>query len=96
MKVLKSLSILSGVGVVALSMAFATARAEQAQSSTAKAQTQPRTTARTTTARTNARRNYRAYSYEPSRGGDVAPRVGSPTYTRADSKVKFRYGSYPY
>jgi hypothetical protein len=92
MKVLKSLSILSGVGAMVLAVAFASARADETTTAV-KAQSQPqRTTARTSA----ARRSQRAYSYEPSRGGDIARRAASPSFTRADTKVKFRYGSYPY
>ena len=91
MKILKSIALLSGVAALALTVAFASARADEPKT-TAKAQTQPQRT----TARTNARRSYRSYSYEPSRGGDISGRAASPSYTRADTKVKFRYGSYPY
>jgi len=92
MKILKSLSILSGVGALALTVAFASARADETKA-TAKAQTQPQRT----TARANAqRRSQRSYSYQPSRGGDISGRASTPSYTRADTKVKFRYGAYPY
>lgn len=91
MRIVKSLSLLGGIGALALSASFVVADDSTVPSTAApQAQTQPRTTARTT----NTRRTYRSYSYEPSRGGDIGARV--PTWSRADSKVKFRYGTYPY
>jgi hypothetical protein len=90
MTVLKKLSLLSGVAALVVAALYVQASAAQ-QGSTV--QTQPR---RTTSQAANQRRSYRSYSYEPSRGGDVAPRAAAPTWSRADSKVKFRYGYYPY
>jgi hypothetical protein len=92
MKVLKKLSLLSGVAALVVAALYVEASAAQ-QSGTAQGQSQPR---RTTSQAANQRRSYRSYSYEPSRGGDVAPRASSPTWSRADSKVKARYGYYPY
>jgi hypothetical protein len=90
MTVLKKLSLLSGVAALVVAALYVQASAAQ-QGSTVR--TQPR---RTTSQAANQRRSYRSYSYEPSRGGDVAPRAAAPTWSRADSKVKFRYGYYPY
>lgn len=87
MSIVKRLSILSGAAVLALAAVYVQAGA--AEQNTAPQTQQPRRTAA-------QRRNYRSYSYEPSRGGDVGPRASSPTWQRADSKVKFRYGTYPY
>ncbi|HVU89062.1 MAG TPA: hypothetical protein VHD36_17190 [Pirellulales bacterium] len=92
MKFVKRLSILSGAALLTLGALSVPAGAQNTTSSSVQNQ-QPRTTARTTA---QQRRNYRAYSYEPSRGGDISVRASSPTWQRADSKVKFRYGPAPY
>jgi hypothetical protein len=92
MKIVKRLSIVSGAALLALSALYVQASAQNTTNSSVQNQ-QPRTTARSTS---QQRRNYRAYSYEPSRGGDVSLRASSPTWQRADSKVKFRYGPAPY
>ncbi len=89
MSIVKRLSLVSAAAVLALAAAYVPASAQN----TAPQTQQPRRTATQTAAQ---RRNYRSYSYEPSRGGDVGPRASSPTWQRADSKVKFRYGTYPY
>jgi hypothetical protein len=91
MKIVKRLSIVSGAVLLALSALYVQASAQNTENSSV--QNQPRTTARSTA---QQRRNYRAYSYEPWRGGDIAVRASSPTWQRADSKVKFRYGTAPY
>ena len=91
MKFVKFLSVVSAAALLYLGVAF-TVNADDASTANSQIQSQPRATARSTA----QRRNYRAYSYEPSRGGDVARRASSPTWSRADSKVKFRYGYYPY
>ena len=90
MTVLKRMSLLSGAAVLALSAAYSQANAADQTGTT---QVQPQ---RTTARAAAQRRSYRSYSYEPSRGGDVSRRASSPTWARADSKVKFRYGYYPY
>lgn len=92
MKIVKRLSIVSGAVLLALGALYVQASAQNTSNSSVQNQ-QPRTTARSTA---EQRRNYRAYSYEPWRGGDIAVRAKSPTWQRADSKVKFRYGTAPY
>jgi len=89
MKFSKMLSAVAGLAFLALAVSYVQA-IEPNDNGAQQVQTQraPRASAQ--------RRSYRAYSYEPSRGGDVAPRVSSPTWNRADSKVKARYGYYPY
>jgi len=90
MRIVKGVSFLCGIGALALSASLALADGSAAPNTTNKAQVQPRTN----TQATATRRSYRSYSYEPNRGGDIGARV--PTWSRADSKVKFRYGVYPY
>ncbi|HEY4307964.1 MAG TPA: hypothetical protein VGN12_00805 [Pirellulales bacterium] len=91
MSVFKRLSLLSAVAVVTVAAVYSQAGAAQ-QSGNSSTQARPRTAQQTAA----QRRNYRAYSYEPSRGGDVGPRASADSWKRADSKVKFRYGYYPY
>lgn len=89
MKVLKTLSIASGIGALALAATlFQTAGAQQQSAPSVQTQTPTRT------AQTPQRRTTRSYSYAPNRGLEPGP--NTPTWKRADSKVKFRYGTYPY
>ncbi len=88
MKFSKFLSVVAGTAFLALAVQYVQAIEPNGNGSQQVQTQRPRASAQ--------RRSYRSYSYEPSRGGDVAPRVGSPTWSRADSKVKSRYGYYPY
>lgn len=89
MKVLKSLSIAAGIGAVALAATlFQTAGAQEQSAPSVQTQAPARTV------QAPQRRTTRSYSYAPNRGLEPGP--NTPTWKRADSKVKFRYGYYPY
>jgi hypothetical protein len=92
MRILKSLSLVSGIVALGLSAAMVQVGGAQDTNKSVQAQSQPRTNSRAAA----QRRSYRSYSYEPDRGGDISGRASTPTWSRADTKAKFRYGVYPY
>jgi hypothetical protein len=96
MRILKRLSVVSGIVAIGLMASMVQMGGAQESKSSAQTQTQAQNQQRTNSRQSAQRRSQRSYSYLPSRGGDISGRASTPTWSRADSKAKFRYGSYPY
>jgi hypothetical protein len=102
MRFYKFLVVSTGVAAIAIAALVTQANAADGQQATtkapvAKAQTQAPVTTVQPAQATAQRRTYRSYSYEPQYNtGNFGRSYRGPTWARADSKVKFRYGVYPY
>ncbi|HEY2838626.1 MAG TPA: hypothetical protein VGJ26_05740 [Pirellulales bacterium] len=102
MRFSKFLVVSTGVAAIAIVALVSQANAADGQQAAAKqpvAKAQVQTPARAAqpAQATAQRRTYRSYSYEPQyNNGNFGRSYRGPTWARADSKVKFRYGSFPY
>jgi hypothetical protein len=102
MRFYKLLVVSTGVAAIAIAALVTQANAADGQAAktkapAAKVQTQAPATAVQPAQAAAPRRTYRSYSYEPQyNNGNFGRSYRGPTWARADSKVKFRYGSYPY
>jgi hypothetical protein len=100
MRFSKFLVVSTGVAAIAIVALVAQANAadgqQAAKAPAAKVQTQTPAKAVQPATATAQRRTYRSYSYEPQYNNNSGRSYRGPTWARADSKVKFRYGVYPY
>jgi hypothetical protein len=99
---MRTFLVSTGVAAIAIAALVTQANAADGQKTTTKqpvAQAQTQAPARTAqpAQATAQRRTYRSYSYEPQYSSNNFGRTyRGPTWARADSKVKFRYGTFPY